>query len=238
MKTLILLLLLLPFVVRASAGMPALPSAAKVAETLPAGPLRLDRYGLNFIVKHETGGAAYYDRALRRPTWPGGASGVTIGVGYDIGYNTQGQFRSDWAHLGNDVKSALANTAGVNGQAAKYRVSALKWISIPWVDAEKVFVAKTLPRFGTVTSTTFPGSADLNVNRQAALLSLVFNRGGSLSGSKRVEMRAIREHVRGGRNEYVPAEFRRMKKYWVGKGLDGLLRRRDEEADLFASPVR
>jgi hypothetical protein len=29
--------------------------------------------------------------------WPGGASGVTIGIGYALGYVTEDQFESDWA---------------------------------------------------------------------------------------------------------------------------------------------
>lgn len=232
-----MLLLLLSGTLSAMGSRPPAESAPAVgAGSIPAGPLKLTRKGYDFITGHETGGAAYYDRALRKPTWPGGASGVTIGVGYDIGYNTASQFRSDWSHLAGSIKDALANTAGVKGQAAKLRVSALKWISIPWSDAEKVFAAKTLPRFGSLTESTFPGTARLNPNRQAALLSLVFNRGGSLTGATRVEMKNIRDHIRGGFLDRVSAEFRKMKRLWVGKGLPGLLRRRDEEATLFDTP--
>ena len=36
-----------------------------------------------FIAREEVGGRGFYDAQCARPTWPGGASGVTIGVGYD-----------------------------------------------------------------------------------------------------------------------------------------------------------
>src|SRR5262245_27450735 len=41
---------------------------------------------VSFIGRHEVGSRKLYDLNASRPTWPGGASGVTIGVGYDLGY--------------------------------------------------------------------------------------------------------------------------------------------------------
>jgi peptidoglycan hydrolase-like protein with peptidoglycan-binding domain len=41
-----------------------------------------------FIAREEVGGRDYYDSSCARPAWPGGDSGVTIGVGYDLGYQT------------------------------------------------------------------------------------------------------------------------------------------------------
>lgn len=51
----------------------------------------------DFIVGWETGGKAYYERVIRsRPVWPEFSSGITIGCGYDLGFHTDAQFRSDW----------------------------------------------------------------------------------------------------------------------------------------------
>ena len=50
-----------------------------------------------FIAREEVGGRGFYDAQCIRPTWPGGASGVTIGVGYDLGY--QAGFAADWSDL-------------------------------------------------------------------------------------------------------------------------------------------
>lgn len=53
-----------------------------------------------------------------------------------------------------------------------------------------------------------------------------------MSGASRIEMRAIRGHVAAGRVSAIPREIRGMKRLWLGKGLPGLLRRRDAEASL------
>ena len=38
------------------------------------------------IIEWEIGDRAYYNKYLSHFTWPGGASGVTVGFGYDLGY--------------------------------------------------------------------------------------------------------------------------------------------------------
>ena len=200
--------------------------------TIPAGPLRISGEGRALIVEFETGGRAYYDKALRRPSWPGGASGVTVGIGYDVGYNTRSQILDDWAGLPESSRNALAGAAGVKGVAARSRASALKWIVVPWDTAERVFVARTMPRFGGYTDRAFPGITSKHGHVQGALLSIVFNRGASMSGGSRREMRAVRSHVATGNIRAIPAEIRSMKRLWIGKGLSGLLRRRDAEAAL------
>ena len=43
----------------------------------------------------------------------------------------------------------------------------------------------------------------------------------------------ISVHTHKRRFDRIPDEFRSMKRLWRGKGLDGLLARRDREADLF-----
>ena len=63
----------------------------------------------------------------------------------------------------------------------------------------------------------------------------MYNRGAAFSslGDRYAEMRAIKVHMVNNNPENIPAEFRSMKRLWVGKGLDGLLARRDREAKLF-----
>lgn len=199
---------------------------------IPAGPLQISPESHDLIVECETGGKSYYNARLQRPSWPGGASGVTVGIGYDVGYNTRAAVISDWQALPEGSRNALASAAGVKGVAAKSRASALKWIIVPWSDAENLFVRNTMPRFGQMTATAFPGITSTHGHVQGCLLSIVFNRGASMSGSSRSEMRNIRGHVAAGRIASIPREIRGMKRLWVGKGLPGLLRRRDAEASL------
>lgn len=201
-------------------------------DLIPAGPLRISPEGKALIVEFETGGKSYYQKRLAKPSWPGGASGVTVGIGYDVGYNTRAQILSDWKSLPEGHRNALASAAGIKGVAAKSRASALKWIAVPWEAAETVFVAKTMPRFGGYASTAFPGITGKHGHVQGALLSIVFNRGPGMAGDSRREMRSIRSHVASGNIKAIPGQIRSMKRLWYGKGLDGLLRRRDAEARL------
>jgi GH24 family phage-related lysozyme (muramidase) len=53
----------------------------------------------------------------------------------------------------------------------------------------------TVARFSALCRRTFPGFDDLAANARAALISLVFNRGNSMVGLRRAEMRAIRDLV-------------------------------------------
>lgn len=207
-------------------------AASMRGDTIPAGPLAISPEARALIVEFETGGRAYYTSRLQRPTWPGGASGVTVGIGYDIGYNTRADVLKDWEALPKGAREALAGTAGVKGTAAKSRAAALRWIIVPWPEAESLFVKNTMPRFGKMTAGAFPGIATKHAHVQGSLLSIVFNRGASMSGASRAEMRAIRGHIAGGQVRAVPSEIRRMKRLWIGKGLDGLLRRREAEAKL------
>jgi GH24 family phage-related lysozyme (muramidase) len=56
-----------------------------------------------------------------------------------------------------------------------------------------------------------------------------------LKGSRRAEMARIRDLVPSKNYSAIAQEIRNMKRIWKGKGLDGLLRRRDKEASLVDS---
>ncbi len=84
---------------------------------------------------------------------------------------------------------------------------------------------------------TFPGIAELPPDAQGALVSLVFNRGTSMEGDRRAEMRAIRDAVPSSDLQEIADQLRSMKRLWINKGLDGLLRRREEEAKLIESCI-
>lgn len=202
------------------------------AALIPAGPLQISPEARDLIVEFETGGQTYYNARLQRPSWPGGASGVTIGVGYDVGYNSRAGVLSDWRTLPEGTRNALASAAGIKGVAAKSRAAALKWIIIPWADAEKLFVANTMPRFGTMTAQAFPGILNTHPHVQGVMLSTVFNRGASKSGARRREMAQSATAISQGEIRKLPALQRSMKRLWVGKGLPGLLRRYDAHARL------
>jgi GH24 family phage-related lysozyme (muramidase) len=211
---------------------------------VPATPAADDRSPLsdkayNLILKYEVGGgSAYYNKALKHPCYPGGASGVTIGIGYDLGYNTKAQFANDWKSVISDKTfSRLEACLGSKSTLAKQLIRNVKDIEIDWESASVVFKKETLPRFINETLKAFPNADSLHPDAFGALVSIVFNRGASVSGSSRAEMANIRALIPSKNYKKIAQEIRNMKRLWVGKGLDGLLKRRDEEASLVESCI-
>jgi hypothetical protein len=198
----------------------------------------LSPLGYQLLLDYEVGGGEkYYTRHLAHPTWPGFASGVTIAVGYDLGYNSRAVILSDWQTLPAPRPARLAATAGVTGQKAKARTAEVRDILVNWSAAEKVFNRVTVAKFYAQTERAFPGMDRLSLNAQAALTSLVFNRGPSMVGPNRGEMREIRSLVKERDYTGIAAEIRKMKRLWVGSAVEtGLSRRRDAESRLILTP--
>jgi hypothetical protein len=194
--------------------------------------MNLSEKGLKFIVDQETGGKAYYEKCLKKPTWPGVESGVTIGVGWDCGYNTVSQLRGDWGSLltQEDVGS-LEECCGLKGRAAMTVLPSVKDIEIPWEAAVEVFNKHTVPRFYLTMLRTYPQAEALHPDAASALLSLIFNRGGSLNGERRIEMSDIKACLINKKYSDIPNLFRKMKRLWPDTA--GLRKRRDAEAELF-----
>jgi GH24 family phage-related lysozyme (muramidase) len=165
--------------------------------------------------------------------WPGGDSGITIGYGYDLGYTTRALFRTHWSGLlPGPVLRRLSLTIGVTGMEADAVACRFRDVRIARADAEHVFLSSSVPRYWRMTCAVFPGVQTLPPLVQGALFSLVYNRGGSMLGDRRREMRAIRVAVTGGDLSEIARQLRLMKRLWVGVGLDGLIRRREDEARL------
>jgi GH24 family phage-related lysozyme (muramidase) len=195
-------------------------------------------YNWNPVINFEVGGRAYYERALKRATWPGGQSGVTIGIGADLGYMSRAEFDQHFAkYFTHSERQALLGVMGLKGQAAKSSLSRVRNISLSWENAYSAFLEWTLPKFWKMTNQAWPGVDKLCETAQVALVSIVFNRGASLTGSTRREMANIRPLV--ARKDYngIANEIISMKRLWVGKGLNGLLKRRDEEARMVRSCI-
>ena len=170
--------------------------------------------------------------------WPGGDSGITIGVGYDLGFATADQFEEDWSpFLSSDEIDRLKDVIGLAGEKARQRAGEFRDIKIKRADAEQVFKERTLPLYSQKTEDAFPGLDQLPANAQGALVSLVFNRGTKMDGDSRREMRAVQEAVAAGDLQEIANQIRAMKRLWIGKNLDGLLKRRDAEADLVESTI-
>ena len=222
---------------------------------------RVSTKALTLIVRHETGGKDYYEKVYKsRPVWPEASSGVTIGFGYDLGYQTSlATVAKDWAgalpekHIAL-LEPAVGLAATEPGRNDKIeRIEAIvdelvgAGVTIPWNAAEAVFQRVTVPRFANITAEALPGHEVLSPDCFGALVSLTFNRGPSYDRAhdpekdpkdRYREMRAIREAVGDGEIERIPGLIRAMKRVWAGTTIaNEMNRRRENEARLFEDGI-
>ena len=196
--------------------------------------MNLSKAGLELILEHEVGGGQkYYDKFLAVPTWPGFESGITIGIGYDLGYATETGFKSHWAALEEEHSERLEKCLGAKGVNARPFVSAFSDVKIDWGLALEVFKNHTCAQHTIKMMRFCPAAIDLPADAQAALFSLVFNRGTATKGERRVEMDQIQKVISAGQPEKVPFLIRQMKRLWPKES--GLVRRREDEAKLWES---
>ena len=193
------------------------------------------QYIQSLIVDFEIGSNELYNRELHKPTWPGLQSGVTIGKGYDLGYRTVQQIRSDWGGLlAPGVIEVLCMVAGLKGERAETalkRNMALQAVSVPLNAADSVFYKVTLPEFARNTIRVYRGVVRLHPIEQTAILGLVYNRGNDVNDTdRRREMRGLIDAIVKDCDRTMASLIRSMKRLWVGKGMNGLIRRREEEA--------
>lgn len=182
------------------------------------------------IIRWEVSSPAVYERRYRAPVWPGGASGVTWGIGYDGGHQTRLDIGRDWeAH---DHVGALQSTAGITGTASRVLAAELRHADTPFAYARQVFALSTLPAYAARTDRAFgPGVHALPPDARGALVSIVYNRGASMRGDRNREKRHIRDVcVPAADLGCIAAQIRGMKRLWPQ--VRGLRDRRDSEAQL------
>ena len=200
----------------------------------------LSKKSLELILEFEVGGGEnYYNKFLKNPAWPEGQSGVTIGVGYDLGYVNKTEFSEDWKDLPKETFDRLYKVVGIKGHNAKNLIRGLKDITIPWELSLQVFTNKTVTKFWNLTRDTFPNFDKMPEDAKGGLVSLVFNRGSALEGDRRREMKLIRDGMRITNTfdqkalSFIANQIRSMKRIWIGGSIEkGMSRRRDAEAKL------
>ena len=111
------------------------------------------------------------------PYWPKGDSGITIGVGWDLGQHGESEFVNAWAALDLATLRQLKDAIHKRGHAAEVLVPQLKAITIPRNISLSVFRRSLDASYYPMTLQLFPGVESLSTDVQVALLSLVFNRG-------------------------------------------------------------
>ena len=193
---------------------------------------------LDLLLKYEVGGGkSYYDKFLSKFTWPEGASGPTIAIGIDCAYYTKTELSKIFNFLPQNEIELIQGSVGKTGEKGKEYTKTLRnaGITVDWEKALDIFYSTTWPKFTKLTNKTFVGATELKEDAYGAIVSIVFNRGTSLNGQSRLEMRNIKELIPFKDYKGIAREVRKMKRLWIGKGLDGLLERRETEAKLIES---
>ena len=196
---------------------------------------------IDFIIQQEVSSKDAYNRNAAQPTWPQGESGVTIGIGYDLGYNSAAEIASDWDILPAAQITLLQSASGKKGTVARDFLAAnpsLRATVIPYDTAVGVFVSKSLPKVAAEALAIYPGLDQLFPDAAGALISMVYNRGDSLTGDRRKEMRAIVPLVAAKDYIGIAAQIDASKRLWQGIGMAGLVSRRENEAALIRNADR
>ncbi len=205
----------------------------------------------DLIVAEEVSSKATYEARYQKPEWPGGASGITIGIGYDVGAGVRdtSQLRADWGNrIPPSMIDALVPCIGVTGERARQMLPLMRQnVNVPWSAAIDVFDAVDVPRWYAICVKALPNFEMLSLDCKGVLVSLAYNRGASFSKphdpdrdpkDRYREMRAIKAHMISKEFMKIPSELRSMKRIWPNQSERGLVFRREHEARLFEQGLK
>lgn len=205
---------------------------------------KISRRATSLIIASEVSGASQYMHRFHNPTWPGGSSGVTIGIGYDLGFVNLREFHADWSdYLPAADLRALAACCGLQAARARSALHEVARVDIPWPLANRQYEEQIQPRRIGETEAALRNCDLLSPDSLGALVSLVYNRGAAgflVPGDKDPagrfrEMRNIRELMEARRFADVPLQLLAMRRLWQRTpGGQGLVLRRELEAQLFS----
>ena len=121
------------------------------------------------------------------------------------------------------------------GKKQEMAKALLAGVSDITISKEKALIlaSRMKARYAQTVVNVYPEAIRLHPHCQGALLSLVINRGNSLKGDHRLEMKQIQDDLKGASQDLIPSRFRSMKRVWEGKGQSGLIKRREDEAVFF-----
>lgn len=162
-------------------------------EPLPEPVTNIDPAVVALVVRWEVGSPAQYVRRYQGVICPGGASGPTVGIGDDLGHQTPQEIRRRWSWHP-DVDRMVAASGQVGPEKCNAWRAAHRDIRVGYDDAIRVFTRYSWPNYQSMAERAYRnGWAALTSNHQGSLTSNGYNRGFSFLGSRRTEMREIRD---------------------------------------------
>lgn len=179
-------------------------------------------------------GFAIYNRKFRKPIVPdpdNSDSGVTIGIGYDCGHVSANKIKMDWQSvLPLHMVTALTSVAGLKKRTAVNNLPLVSGVDVPIEAALQVFFNTTIHDFSKEALRIYPDLFKLHPVEQSAIVGLVYNRGASLIGDRRKEMRDLITAIKNDDDREMADLIRAMTRLWPN--TLGLRRRREAEAAL------
>ena len=215
---------------------PQVSGIKAVAPRLKPSSRKVAPEALRLMVLFEVTSESRYTAKYQQPIWPGGESGATIGVGYDLGYSKASWLKADWGgYLDAALLARLEGACGKTGKAANGLIPGLRDVAVPWPSAYQQFSERLVPLYTASTLDAVPLADKLSDKSLGALVSLVYNRGPSFSkqGDRYSEMRAIKSALASEDYAAIPDLIRRMVRLWNADQFGGLHLRRKMEAALF-----
>lgn len=204
----------------------------------------ISQKAINHIIAEEVSSPAYYERHYRKPEWPGGASGVTVGNGYDLGYASKEKIKQDFGgRVSPQMLAVMQSCSGVKGGAASQFLRSVKnQIDIPWSVAYAVFMERDVPQWtATLYRSLGPNCDLLTPTCLGVEVGLIYNRGAggfNMAGDRYTEMRQIKAAVADKRFPAIPAYHDSMARIWEGTSVAGVAGRRHREAALFREGMK
>ena len=193
----------------------------------------------DLLVRWEVSSQQAYVRRWQWPIWPGGASGITWGIGYDGGHQARPVILREWrAHV---AAPRLAETAGIIGERARVALPNYRDIVVPWAMAVGVLDAYVIPRYWAAARRAYGRQLDAApIGVQCALISETTNRGEAMAGARRAERRTIRDQcLPAGDAECVARQLEASCRVWANDRINGpgLCARRRAEAAIARGPT-
>ncbi|HVE82045.1 MAG TPA: glycoside hydrolase family protein [Myxococcales bacterium] len=186
--------------------------------------LSLSDRGLDFLYRREA-----LPGVSNRLHWPGGASGVTLGPGYDMKVRTKAEVEADLKAIGvpDGTASKAAGGAGKSGTGAKAFAAANKGLVALTSDQEKRLLKHVVPLYENAVRNAV--TVKVTQHQFDAMVSLAYNIGPGAFRRSSVVARL---------NAGKPDEAAEKFKLWSksgGKVNQGLVNRRNLEVELFKS---
>lgn len=216
---------------------------AQVSPSFQLSQVALDLVTDAEVSASSTEGHKYYDKHYQTATFPGEGSGATWAIGVDGSQNTAQWTITSWTPYFDDtiVKRLADCTGHTSVSAAKEDVKNLQDIIIVWNTALNEFNTQEVPNYYQTALRVFPGLDNLSINAQSSVLSVTYNRGFSMIGASRVDMRNLRTAVANGDYKAMSAAILHMNvtmaSSWKSEGIyAGMVVRRKAEATLALTP--